>query len=92
MDKFLRMKAISNNSYYREQNISRINIFEVQKLSTKSSKFFILENYSPYGNRDIVLHYRDSGLKHISELHRGYDPMQYPLLFPDVTDGWHVTT
>ena len=23
-------------------------------------------------NRDIVLHYRDGGLKHISELHRGY--------------------
>ena len=41
-------------------------------------------------NRDIVLHYRDGGLKHISELHRGYDPMQYPLLFPDGTDGWHV--
>ena len=41
-------------------------------------------------NRDIVLHYRDGGFKHISELHRGYDPMQYPLLFPDGTDGWHV--
>ena len=41
-------------------------------------------------NRDIVLQYRDGGLKHISELHRGYDPMQYPLLFPDGTDGWHV--
>ena len=38
-------------------------------------------------NRDIVLHYRDGGLKHISELHRGYDPM---LLFPEGTDGWHV--
>ena len=26
-------------------------------------------------NRDIVLHYRDGGLNHISELHRGYDPL-----------------
>ena len=41
-------------------------------------------------NRDIVLHYRDGGLQHISELHRGYDPLQYPLLFPNGTDGWHV--
>ena len=41
-------------------------------------------------NRDIVLHYRDGGLKHISELHRSYDPLQYPLLFPHGTDGWHV--
>ena len=41
-------------------------------------------------NRDIVLHYRDGGLKHISELHRSYDPLQYPLLFPNGTDGWHL--
>ena len=41
-------------------------------------------------NRDIVLHYRDGGLRHISELHRGYDPLQNPLLFPNGTDGWHV--
>ena len=41
-------------------------------------------------NRDIVLHYRDGGLKRISELHRSYDPLQYPLLFPNGTDGWHV--
>ena len=30
-------------------------------------------------NRDIVLHYRDGGLRYISELHRGYDPLRYPL-------------
>ena len=36
-------------------------------------------------NRDIVLHYRDGGLKRISELHRSYDPLQYPLLFPNGT-------
>ena len=41
-------------------------------------------------NRDVVLHYRDGGLRHISELHRSYDPLQYPLLFPHGTDGWHV--
>ena len=41
-------------------------------------------------NRDIVLHYKDGGLKHISELHRSYKPLQYPLLFPHGTDGWHV--
>ena len=41
-------------------------------------------------NRDIVLHYRDGGLKRISELHRSYDPLQYPLLFTNGTDGWHV--
>ena len=41
-------------------------------------------------NRDIVLHYRDGGLHHISELHREYDPLQYPLIFAHGTDGWHI--
>ena len=41
-------------------------------------------------NRDIVLHYRDGGLQRISELHRGYDPLQYPLIFSYGTDGWHI--
>jgi len=32
-------------------------------------------------NREIVLYYRDGGLHRISKLHRGYDPLQYPLIF-----------
>jgi len=41
-------------------------------------------------NRDIVLHYKDGGLHHISELHKGYDPLLYPLIFPHSTDEWHI--
>ena len=41
-------------------------------------------------NRVSVLYYRDGGLKCISELHWSYDPLQYPLLFPNVTNGWRV--
>ena len=41
-------------------------------------------------NRDIVLHYRNGSLQRISELHRGYDPLQYPLLFSYGTDRWHI--
>ena len=37
-----------------------------------------------------MLQYKDGGLKHISELHRSYDPLQHPLIFPPGTDGWHV--
>ena len=40
--------------------------------------------------REIVLYYRDGGLKQISELHRSYDVLQYPLLFPHGSDGWHA--
>ena len=41
-------------------------------------------------NRDIVLHYKNNTLVHISELHQGYDPLRYPLIFPYGTDGWHI--
>ena len=39
-------------------------------------------------NRNTVLHYRDDDFQHISELHKSYDPLQYPLLFPNVTAKW----
>ena len=55
-----------------------------------SDKVGVLMPNDATNNRDIVLHYRDGGLKRISELHQSYDPPQYPLLFPNGTDGWHV--
>ena len=45
VDKFSRMKVvIIINIVTREQNILKINIFEAQKISAKSLKYFILEN------------------------------------------------
>ena len=41
-------------------------------------------------NRDIVLQYRNGQLQHVSELHRSYDALQYPLLFPHGTDGYNI--
>ena len=38
----------------------------------------------------IVLHYRDGHLDKVSELHRAYDALQYPLPFPYGTDGYHI--
>ena len=35
-----------------------------------------------FQNRDIALKLRDSRLQRISETHRSYDALQYPLLFP----------
>ena len=58
--------------------------------SPVSDEIAVLMPNDNTSNRDIVLHYRDGGLQHISELHRSYDPLQYPLLFPHGTDGWHV--
>ena len=58
--------------------------------STVSDEIAVLMPNDNISNKDVVLHYRDGGLRHISELHRSYDPLQYPLLFPHGTDGWHV--
>ena len=44
----------------------------------------------PTENRDIVIRLKDGHLKRISELHPGYDPLQYPVLFPYGTDGYHI--
>lgn len=42
------------------------------------------------GPRDIVLHCRDGQLKRVSELHRAYDPLQYPLIFIKGDDGYYI--
>jgi hypothetical protein len=44
------------------------------------------------GYRDIILHGREGPLERISELHASYDPLQYPLFFPQGQDGWHLET
>ncbi|CAE1331970.1 unnamed protein product [Acanthosepion pharaonis] len=42
-----------------------------------------------HNSRDIVISYRGGGLRRISETHRSYDCLQYPLLFPYGSDGYH---
>ena len=44
--------------------------------------------------RYVTLNYRqkegeENQLKFIPDYHRAYDPLQYPLIFPDGQDGWH---
>lgn len=41
-------------------------------------------------SRDIILHRRNEELKRISELHRSYDALQYPLLLWKGQDGYHL--
>ncbi|XP_036357297.1 uncharacterized protein LOC118762596 [Octopus sinensis] len=45
------------------------------------------EQHNP---RDIVLRRRDTTLQRISETHRSYDLLQYPLLFINGEDGYHI--
>jgi hypothetical protein len=50
----------------------------------------ILMPNEPTCTRDIIIHQQDGALKHISELHCAYDPLQYPLLFPYGSDGYNL--
>ena len=43
-----------------------------------------------FSHRDIILESHDSKLRRISELHRSYDALQYPLLFPYGEDGYSI--
>lgn len=43
-----------------------------------------------FSKRDIVLQKRDCTLKRVSETHRSYDALQYPVLFWDGQDGYHI--
>lgn len=45
------------------------------------------EGFEP---RDIVLHRRNNELLRVSELHRSYDALQYPILFCRGEDGYHI--
>ncbi|CAE1312479.1 unnamed protein product [Acanthosepion pharaonis] len=42
-----------------------------------------------HNRRDIVIRYRGGGLRRISETHCSYNYLQYPLLFPYGSDGYH---
>jgi len=43
-----------------------------------------------FEKRDIILHSRDNKLQRVSEIHRSYDALQYPLLFPLGEDGYGI--
>lgn len=43
-----------------------------------------------FQSRDIVLHRRNSQLQRVSETHRSYDALQYPILFCQGEDEYHI--
>ncbi|XP_053595510.1 uncharacterized protein LOC128667831 [Microplitis demolitor] len=43
-----------------------------------------------FEKRDIILNSRDDKLKRISEIHRAYDTLQYPLMFCRGEDGYYI--
>ncbi|XP_014772301.1 uncharacterized protein LOC106870662 [Octopus bimaculoides] len=50
----------------------------------------VLLHGQQHNPRDIVLWRRDTTLQRITETHRSYDTLQYPLLFVYGEDGYHI--
>ena len=44
----------------------------------------------PADHHDIILRLRGGGLRRISHLNPAYSTLQYPILFPNGEDGWHI--
>jgi Helitron helicase-like domain at N-terminus len=40
--------------------------------------------------RDVVVN-ASSGYQRINDMHSSYDPLQYPLIFPNGTQGWNIS-
>ncbi|CAE1173746.1 unnamed protein product [Acanthosepion pharaonis] len=53
-----------------------------------SNEVSVIVSGDQHSRRDIVHESRGCGLRRISETHRPYDALQYPLLFPDGEDGY----
>jgi hypothetical protein len=58
-------------------------------LPTADEIAVILPDHAATLPRDIVLRLRSGPLHRISDLHPGYVPLQYPLLFPRGENGWY---
>ncbi|CAE1169587.1 unnamed protein product [Acanthosepion pharaonis] len=54
-----------------------------------SNEVSVIVSGDQHNRRDIVIESRGSGLRRISETHRSYDALQYPLLFPYGEDGYN---
>ncbi|XP_060881727.1 uncharacterized protein LOC132953221 [Metopolophium dirhodum] len=55
-----------------------------------TSEVAVIITGQQFDKRDIVLRCRDDNLQIISELHRSYDSLQYPLMFPYGEDGYSI--
>lgn len=56
----------------------------------QSSEVAILMDNEPTEHRDIILALKNGTLQRISELHRSYDALQYPLIFVCGTDSYNI--
>ena len=52
--------------------------------------FIVSDERSAGAKRDIKIKVRGGNMEFVNELHRSYDALQYPILFPRGQDGYDV--
>lgn len=55
----------------------------------KNEEVAIVMVGTDFESRDIILHQRNSKIKNVSETHRMYDGLQYPIIIWNGQDGYH---
>jgi hypothetical protein len=69
----------------KKQDPRRYNLPSASEVGLIINKDFTDVN----NTRDIIIEHRTGDLKRISELHSGYLPLRFPLLYPYGEPGWH---
>ena len=81
-NEFASSRQIENFRIVLNETARPLGIHErIQNAPTLNMVAILLPN-NPVGHRDIVLHTRSDQLQRISEFHKAYDSLQYPILFP----------
>ncbi|XP_024871877.1 uncharacterized protein LOC112454611 [Temnothorax curvispinosus] len=70
------------------QTENLLTLIEVASIANKVALVIVGQQFD---QRDIVLQSHDNKLRRISEIHRLYDALQYPLLFCRGEDGYSIT-
>ncbi|UYV75380.1 hypothetical protein LAZ67_13000048 [Cordylochernes scorpioides] len=55
----------------------------------QSNDVAVVLSADEFNQRDIIIQRRSNALQRISETHRSYDPLQYPIIFWEGEDGYH---
>ncbi len=55
-----------------------------------TSEVAVILTGEQHANRDIILHLKDNTLKSIAETNIAYDALQYPIIFWQGEDGYHL--
>lgn len=95
VEKYLKDKVwdVKLSLHANESAEERVHLGRLNAPTVKEIAILLPNDISPKHERQVVFNYMkpddESGLHTISDFHKAYDPLQYPLIFPDGQDGWH---